>query len=310
MYTILSSIHQQHGSNFAVLQEELAAESHHLATLFGISALDPKDVLLQKEKAALDAKTLLENKLALMASTEIEQQQIDTLPEQQQQREMLQTSPLGIPNSISNNARRSSDLDFSHLDSKHHHAIVIPYRDRKFHLEQFIEHMGPYLRRNFANESFELWLVEQDDSFLFNRAWLANVGIASIQAQNKLHHFQQLQQKQRLSQQDSKHQEAMAITVPPPPTCIILHDVDLIPTVDGVPYTNCSRPMQLGSELAHFNGSIPYPIYTGGVGPSMSLGHWVKINGMSNDFYGKKDTVKQTNDIRGSALWVLRQDST
>lgn len=179
-------------------------------------------------------------------------------------------------------SHRSSDVDFSNLKADRHHAIIIPYRDRKFHLEQFIEHMGPYLRRNFPKDTFELWIVEQDDSFLFNRAWLGNVGIANIKQQNRQHRYEELKAK------DAKANDNVNLTVsvPPPPRCIILHDVDLIPTVDGVPYTNCSRPIQLGSELAHFNYTIPYPIYTGGVGPSMTLEHWTKINGMSNDFYG------------------------
>jgi hypothetical protein len=164
-------------------------------------------------------------------------------------------------------------LDFSSIDPNHHHAIIIPYRDRQYHLEKFIEHMGPYLKRNFPDDSFELWVVEQDDEQLFNRAWLVNVGIARIRSQNR--HY------------EKEIKVGTKQTVPPPPVCIVLHDVDLVPTVDGVPYTNCSRPLQLGTELAHFNYSIPYPVYTGGVGPSMKMEHWMRINGMSNDYFGK-----------------------
>ena len=198
----------------------------------------------------------------------------DVLPEQRRREVQAMES--------SNNQYSSNGVDFSNLKADHHHAIVIPYRDRKFHLEQFIEHMGPYLRRNFPKDTFELWIVEQDDSFLFNRAWLGNVGIANIKQQNRHHRFEELKAQQAKANGNVN----LTISVPPPPRCIILHDVDLIPTVDGVPYTNCSRPIQLGSELAHFNYSIPYPLYTGGVGPSMTLEHWTKINGMSNDFYG------------------------
>ncbi|CAB9505606.1 Beta-1,4-galactosyltransferase 3 [Seminavis robusta] len=188
-----------------------------------------------------------------------------------------QSAAIGPPVAFQAKAASQYKVDFSQSNPQRNHAIMIPYRDRKFHLEQFIEHMGPYLKRNFPHDSFELWIIEQDDAFLFNRAWLGNVGVTSIKYQNKLYKYQKLQQQQH---------SGGPITVPPPPTCIILHDVDLIPTVDGVPYTNCSRPMQLGSELAHFNNSIPYPLYTGGVGPSMLLDHWIKINGMSNDFFG------------------------
>ena len=33
---------------------------------------------------------------------------------------------------------------------------------------------------HFPNDKFTLWVVEQDDGELFNRAWLANVGLREI----------------------------------------------------------------------------------------------------------------------------------
>jgi hypothetical protein len=39
--------------------------------------------------------------------------------------------------------------------------------------------------------------------------------------------------------------------------CVVLHDVDLVPH-PGVPYTECDSPIQLGSELEHFNWGVPY----------------------------------------------------
>ena len=135
------------------------------------------------------------------------------------------------------------------------HAVIIPYRNRSYHLERFMEEMGPYLRRNFPNDLFSLWIIEQADDQLFNRGWLANVGIAQV----------------GLAQ--------------PHCQCIIFHDVDLIPELDGVPYNQCDFPSQLSSELEHFRWGVPYQKYFGGV-VTMHMDHWRKINGFSNDYVG------------------------
>lgn len=136
-----------------------------------------------------------------------------------------------------------------------HHAILIPYRNRSYHLARFKEHMGPYLRRNFPNDSFTLWVVEQGDDRLFNRAWLGNVGITeALRADNRTQ-------------------------------CIIFHDVDLVPERDGVPYNRCRLPTQLGSELEHFNWGVPYWTSFGGV-VTMHMKHWRQVNGFSNDYVG------------------------
>ena len=132
------------------------------------------------------------------------------------------------------------------------HAILIPYRDRQFHLSLFLEYMGPYLQHHFPHAEFTLWVIEQDDAELFNRAWLANVGLREIVSQA------------------------------PNTSCVIFHDVDLVPNMTShVPYTTCQFPTQLGSELQHFNWTVPYPAYCGGI-TSLSLKHWQLINGLGN----------------------------
>jgi len=135
------------------------------------------------------------------------------------------------------------------------HAILIPYRDRQFHLNLFLEYMGPYLEHHFPHASFTLWIIEQDDAELFNRAWLANVGLRQI------------------------------VEHAPQTSCVIFHDVDLVPNMTShVPYTTCQYPIQLGSELQHFNWTVPYPAYCGGI-TSLSLKHWQLINGLGNGMY-------------------------
>lgn len=135
------------------------------------------------------------------------------------------------------------------------HALIIPYRNRSYHLERFVEEMGPYLRRNFPNDSFSLWIIEQADDQLFNRGWLANVGIVQI----------------GLAQPHGK--------------CIIFHDVDLLPERDGVPYNQCNLPSQLSSEMEHFKWRVPYPHSFGGV-VTMHMDQWREVNGFSNDYVG------------------------
>ncbi|WP_215897521.1 galactosyltransferase-related protein, partial [Acinetobacter baumannii] len=66
--------------------------------------------------------------------------------------------------------------------------------------------------------------------------------------------------------------------------CVILHDVDRYPKED-VNYTDCERPIQLSAENDQWKGGVPYRRYTGGV-VSAHHKHWVKINGMSNEFTG------------------------
>lgn len=49
-------------------------------------------------------------------------------------------------------------------------AIIVPYRDRKSHLDQFIPHMNEFLPET------EIIIVEQVDDKEFNRAKLLNIG--------------------------------------------------------------------------------------------------------------------------------------
>ena len=163
------------------------------------------------------------------------------------------TTPLQSMNDLNAQDNNYAYDSLAHIppDPKQH-AILIPYRDRPFHLELFLEYMGPYLNLHFPHATFDLWIIEQDDIDLFNRAWLANVGLREI------------------------------VKASPTTSCVIFHDVDLVPNMTShVPYTTCQWPIQLGSELQHFNWSVPYPAYAGGI-TSMSLKHWQLINGLGN----------------------------
>ena len=139
--------------------------------------------------------------------------------------------------------------------AKPHHAIIIPYRERLNNAKTYVSSMNPYLARNFPNETFSVYFLVQVDSGLFSRGFLLNAGINEIRRTR------------------------------PETQCIIMHDIDLLPIVDGVPYDDCTYPIQLSSELEHFDWGIPYDGSCGGV-ISLHMNDWIKVNGMSNDYEG------------------------
>jgi len=52
--------------------------------------------------------------------------------------------------------------------------IIIPYRNRKHHLEYFIKNSWPLIQKNVSNPY--LLILEQDNEKLFNRGKLLNIG--------------------------------------------------------------------------------------------------------------------------------------
>ena len=68
------------------------------------------------------------------------------------------------------------------------HAIIVPYRKRTHHLAILEKELTRYLRLYFLNDTFSLWVVEQDNTELFNRGWLGNVDIKLVsELQNDTH---------------------------------------------------------------------------------------------------------------------------
>lgn len=61
-------------------------------------------------------------------------------------------------------------------------AIIVPYRDRKSHLDQFIPHMNKYL------PDAKIVIVEQADDKPFNRARLLNIGFLETDATHYCFH--------------------------------------------------------------------------------------------------------------------------
>ena len=61
--------------------------------------------------------------------------------------------------------------------------ILIPYRNRKEHLEYFLKNSWPLLRQYFPNS--KLVVIEQEDGKLFNRGKLLNVGFKEYMDKTK-----------------------------------------------------------------------------------------------------------------------------
>jgi N-terminal domain of galactosyltransferase/N-terminal region of glycosyl transferase group 7 len=118
-----------------------------------------------------------------------------------------------------------------------------------------VKHLIYYINKNFEHDFFHIVYVIQSNKQLFNRGFLFNVGYKEILSSNYT------------------------------PECILFHDVDLLPYSSGIPYNVCSHPVQLGSELEHFNWSFPYEKSCGGV-ISMNVRHWTSVNGFSNLYQG------------------------
>ena len=126
-------------------------------------------------------------------------------------------------------------------------SIIVPYRDRKEHLEKFI----PFMEKcEFLNEiDYEILIVEQEEGKPFNRGKLLNVGaVESYKA-----------------------------------SYYCFHDVDMLPLVSD--YSYVSVPTHLAAEAEQFGFKLPYQGYFGGV-TIFDKHSFIKSNGYSNDYWG------------------------
>jgi hypothetical protein len=114
----------------------------------------------------------------------------------------------------------------SNCKSKINAAIIIPYRSRLDHLKVFLNNMHPFLSRQKIN--YGIYIVEQANNDLFNRALLMNIGfLESIKDANK-----------SIINYD----------------CFIFHDVDFIPE-DTRNFYDCDRdvPLHFAVSVEQYN---------------------------------------------------------
>ena len=125
--------------------------------------------------------------------------------------------------------------------------IIVPYRDRKEHLDQFLPHMKKALAKE---QNFNILIVEQLDARPFNRAKLLNVGYD-------------------YSKSDYDY--------------FCFHDVDMLPMLSD--YSYCEDPTHLATIVEQFQWALPYQEYFGGV-TIFNKESFEKVNGYSNDYHG------------------------
>lgn len=143
-------------------------------------------------------------------------------------------------------------------------CVVVPYRNREYHLQQFLPHIEKTLTDQ--NIDYGVLIVEQEDGKPFNRAKLLNVGFAYTEAKYDYYCF---------------------------------HDVDMLAILSD--YSYCSNPTHLASEAEQFGYKLPYNEYFGGV-TLFDRESFMKINGYSNDYWswgGEDDDIYKRCNVLG-----------
>ncbi|BFZ14004.1 hypothetical protein BsWGS_17043 [Bradybaena similaris] len=129
-------------------------------------------------------------------------------------------------------------------------AIIIPYRNRSQHLHILLNNLIPILHRQLIDAV--IFVVEQAPPTTFNRGFLLNIGFLESQKVGKF-------------------------------DCVILHDVDMIPTHDSCLYRCEDNPKHFISSIN--SNRLPYEFYFGGV-VGMKSDLYRRINGHSNLYFG------------------------
>ena len=133
-------------------------------------------------------------------------------------------------------------------------GIIVPYRNRRTHLNHFITSIKNHFKKSKIN--FEIIIVEQSDEHPFNRGALLNIGVR-------------------------KAKELKC-------TYVALHDVDMLPTKD-VDYSIVDRPTHLATNFLsnHYKKQkrIIFDEYFGGV-TLFPINDYYHINGYSNKYWG------------------------
>lgn len=159
-------------------------------------------------------------------------------------------------------------------------CIIIPYRDRKEHLERFIDHYKSG-QQNVLMGYMETWnvdvpiyVIEQNDNRPFNRAKLLNVGFKEFGVNFDYSAY---------------------------------HDVDMYVFPE---YIGCYKfpefPTHIATRCEQFNWKMPYEDYSGGV-ILINRDHMIKSNGFSNNLWswGCEDD-EMRNNLAAVGLYVKR----
>lgn len=125
-------------------------------------------------------------------------------------------------------------------------SIIVPYRNRSKHLEEFVPFVENYLTDDEID--FDILIIEQADGKPFNRAKLLNIGFVESNADY-----------------------------------FAFHDVDMLPMDSD--YSFPDGPTHLASQVEQFGWGLPYDGYFGGV-TLFDRENFNKINGFANEYWG------------------------
>lgn len=131
-------------------------------------------------------------------------------------------------------------------------GIIVPYRNRYEHLEEFKETITKYLDN--TDIDYRVFIVQQDDAKLFNRGMLLNIGFTYA----KKNHCDY----------------------------VVFHDVDMLPI--KVDYSPSNYPIHLATDFIVDSGEKrreTFDNYFGGV-TMFSTEDFEKIDGYSNKYWG------------------------
>ncbi|TGZ46575.1 hypothetical protein CRM22_011088 [Opisthorchis felineus] len=161
----------------------------------------------------------------------------------------------------------------------HRLAVIIPFRERFTELHYLLPHLAEFLNNQGVSHSF--YVVNQVDTFRFNRAALLNVGVQeSLEAESKGVLL-------KVYTTDGQHIRVdFERYLFPRTDYLVLHDVDLLPLDPALSY---SWPPETGP--VHLIPATIHPRYYwvknyfGGV-VVIRREHFNRVNGFSNSFWG------------------------
>ncbi|XP_067950193.1 beta-1,4-galactosyltransferase 4-like [Watersipora subatra] len=132
-------------------------------------------------------------------------------------------------------------------------AVIIPFRKRSVHLSILLLNLHPFLQKQ--QRDYTIFVVNQLEGSKFNRALLMNIGFMEAMKRKKY-------------------------------TCIVFHDVDLLPENDLNIYS-CPEDnvRHMSAYINKFNYQLPYNDILGGV-VAINSRLFVNANGYSNQFFG------------------------
>ena len=158
----------------------------------------------------------------------------------------------------------------------HKLGIIVPYRNRFDHLEEFKKSIVDYLDSN-SYENYVIIIVNQDDAKLFNRGMLLNIGF-----------------------KEAKKQDCGYVA---------FHDVDMIPK--NVDYSYSDKPIHLATNFTLEEDEKPRTIfdeYFGGV-TLFPIDKFEEIDGYSNKYWGwgyEDDDLRLRCSEKGIPLQTLK----